>query len=323
MFRLPLLACCLTTFLVSFTRADDSLVKLVSRMDDPKGIDFVEGELKAVPEGAKGAMVLRSDRPFQSRIDFKDLKIDPRKYDLLKLQVKADARAMLQVSLENYPEPGLMSHWYLFGKTRDAFALVGGHVLVLDRVQSDKPRTIDWCLRYRGDSQTYKDMADGMSLSLEHRKGSFTDKVAEKARGIQFGAELRSEGHYVATSSETWRQKQGAMVAAKGDNTKVMVFAVGASFSATQKERVNGVPVLMARRENVKQTDWRVAFSKEIKEIKQRVVSRADGKEANAIGVEILLNNGKTFQAIANFEAEGVEVRLGTLKTLKRFATDH
>jgi hypothetical protein len=71
--------------------------------------------------------MLRADRPFACRIDLKSKGIEPRKCDLLKLQVKADARAMLQVSLENYPAPGLLSHWYLFSRSRGAFDWTPGH----------------------------------------------------------------------------------------------------------------------------------------------------------------------------------------------------
>ena len=93
----------------------------VAGMDDPRTVLTSEGQLKAVAEGPGGATVLRSDSPFIGRIDLNKDGIEPRRYDLLKLEVKADARAMLQVSLENYPEPGQLSHWYVFAKSRGAF----------------------------------------------------------------------------------------------------------------------------------------------------------------------------------------------------------
>ena len=204
------------------------------------------------------------------------------------------------------------------------FALVKNHVLVLDRVRSDRERTIDWCLRFAGGAQTHKEIAAGLDLDMEFRKGSFTDKMNDTARGVNFGASLRSDGllqgHH---RQEPGAQKIGRLVMAGGAPTQVLVFDVPASFSATQKERVSGVPVLMARRAGSRQADFLVAFSPRIKQVEARPVTRADGKPADALGVEVTLDDGKTFQAIANFEPEGVEVRCGNLKTTRRFATDH
>jgi hypothetical protein len=204
-----------------------------------------------------------------------------------------------------------------------SFALLGEHVVVMDRMRSDRPRTVDWCLRYAGGDQTEGDVAVGLSLKTELRKGSFTDKPSDSAAGVNFGADLKSKGYYVGETGESWRQSRGRMVMAAGADTKVMVFAVPAAFSAAQKERATGVPVLMARRANVRQTDFIAAFSPAVKEVRQTAVVRADGKPADAVGVEVTLEGGRTFRAVANFEPEGVEVRLGELRTKGRFATDY
>ena len=52
-------------------------------------------------------------------------------------------------------------------------------------------------------------------------------------------------------------------------------------------------------------------------------MTRADGKAADAVGALVTLADGKIIRAIANFEPEGVEVRLGALRTAQRFATDY
>lgn len=203
------------------------------------------------------------------------------------------------------------------------FALVKNHVLVLDRVRSDRERTLDWCLRFAGGAQTHKEIAAGVDLDMEFRKGSFTDKKNDTARGVNFGASLRSDGYFKGATDKTWHEKIGRMVMAGGTPTQVLVFDVQASFSAAQKERGTGVPVLMARRAGVRQADFLVAFSPAIKQIEARPVTRADGKPAEALGVEVTLDDGKTFLALANFEPEGVEVRCRNLKTTRRFATDY
>jgi hypothetical protein len=61
------------------------------------------------------------------------------------------------------------------------------------------------------------------------------------------------------------------------------------AFAASQKERGSGVPVLMVRRTGTRQTALLVAFSPQVKQA----------------------------------EPDGIEVRLGKLRTAQRFATDY
>lgn len=202
------------------------------------------------------------------------------------------------------------------------FALIGEHVLVLDRVAGDKPHTYDWCLRYPGGHQDERDVAQGVSLELEHRQGSFTDKPSDSAHGINFGARLKSDGYFVGRTDQPWQQAKGKLTMAAAPNTRVMVFAVNAAFSAAQKERQTGVPILMVRRESVRQSDFVAGISSQIKRVEQVQVTRPNGQPAAAIGAKVTLADGQSFRAIANFEPEGVEVQLGALKTKQRFATD-
>jgi hypothetical protein len=72
------------------------------------------GEITTVAEGPGGSTVLRGEGSFSARIDLAEQDIEPREFDLITLQLKADARATVRVSLENYPQPGQLSHWYLW-----------------------------------------------------------------------------------------------------------------------------------------------------------------------------------------------------------------
>lgn len=202
------------------------------------------------------------------------------------------------------------------------FALVDQTVLAIDRVESNKPRTVDWCLRYAGGNQTEKDVADAVDLPLELRTGSFTNKSGDSAHGVNFGRDLKSPGYYVAKTDENWRQEKGELLMARERGTELMVFAVRAAFSASAKERKTGVPVLMVRRKNVKRTDFVAVFSPDVQKVEQLTVRRVNGGTANAVGVRVTQADGATFDAIVNYEAKGTVVQLGKLKISQPFAVD-
>lgn len=202
------------------------------------------------------------------------------------------------------------------------FALVDQTVLAIDRVESNEPRTVDWCLRYAGGNQTEKDVADAVDLPLEHRTGSFTNKPGDSAHGVNFGRDLKSPGYYVAKTNEMWRQTKGEMLMAGEHGTDVMVFAVRAAFSASAKERKTGVPVLMARRKNVKRTDFIAAFSPDVRQIERVAVRKANGSTANAIGLRATRTGETFFHAIVNYETKGTVVQIGKLKTSRPFAAN-
>jgi len=203
------------------------------------------------------------------------------------------------------------------------FALIDGHVLVVDRAASNKPRTVDWCLRYKGGVQTYKDVAKGITLKMAHRDGSFTDKPNDAAHGVSFGRRLKSKGHFLAVAEGPWRQANGEMLMAAAPGTEVLTFSVAAAFSAWRKERQTGVPVMMVRRRKAARADYVAVFSKDAKAVERVAVTKADGSPADAIGVKVTLAGGKVFHAIVNHAPAGTEVRLGKLKTAARFATDY
>ena len=204
------------------------------------------------------------------------------------------------------------------------FAILDRVVLAVDRVTSTDgtPHTVDWCLRYPGGGQTHADVAGGVSLDMQARPGSFTDKPADRTHGVIFGKELRSKDYYTATTGAMWRQANGEMVMAAAPDTQVMVFAVPAAFSAWKKERETGVPVLMVRRKAVKQTDFAAAFGKNVRSVQTVGVTTADGQPADAVGVRLVLKDGTVVHAIVNYGPQDADVALGKLRTTARFISD-
>ena len=55
------------------------------------------------------------------RVDLAKAGIQPRDYDLIKLDVKADRGAFLRLALENYPHVGVTSYWYCLDTMRGDF----------------------------------------------------------------------------------------------------------------------------------------------------------------------------------------------------------
>lgn len=201
------------------------------------------------------------------------------------------------------------------------FALLGDLVLVVDRVAGDAPHTVDWSLRYAGGNQ-WDRLAQRLSVPVKQRPGSFTTKAGDRSHGVVFGANLKSEGHAVAATDATWRDATSQMTMLGAPGTQVLMFAVHASYAASRKEKDSGVPVLMVRRRNVKQTDFVACFSPATKTLARVPVVRADGRAADAVGVRITLQDGRTLHAIVNYEPAGTAVVLGALKTTERFASD-
>jgi len=184
--------------------------------------------------------------------------------------------------------------------TTRTVALIDGHVLVVDRVNSEKPRTFDWLLR---------NMSSAPALELEEREGSFSDKPRKFSQRISYGAEMK--GHRFAQTDGMWRSEDGRLTMAAAPATRLYAFPW---YKA---------PTLMARREGVKETTFIALVSKQTKSVEQMPVKRADGKDADAVGVKATLADGRTFHAIVNYEPEGTEVTLDPLKTSDRFTTDY
>ena len=156
---------------------------------------------------------------------------------------------------------------------------------------------------------------------MKEVEGGFTDKRNDPAHGILFGAKLFGGGHRIAATGESWTEGGGrlTMLAAKG--TQVLAFRVPAAFSASRKQRESGVPVLMARRKGVRQTDFVAFFSDRTRTVRAAAVARPDGTRADAVGVRVELKDGTAFHALVNYEP-GKEARLGRIRTKRRFATD-
>lgn len=192
------------------------------------------------------------------------------------------------------------------------FALFDDGVLVLDRVTSDAPRTVDWCLKGAGEKVVPK---------LAEVAGGFTRKPDDTAANVLFGANLQFNRHFTTSTDHAWSEGNGRLTMAAEKGTEIFTFRVPAAFSAGKTQARQGVPVLMARRREVRQTDFVAFYSGKTKSIERLPVQAADETTADALGAKITLRNGKVIHALVNYEA-GKEVHLGSLKTKQRFATD-
>ena len=81
-----------------------------AEMDDVTILDVKHGAPK-VETLQTGGTALRFDEPFSFRVDLRSRDIEPRDFDLIKLEVKADRAAFLRVAVENHPRPGDISYW--------------------------------------------------------------------------------------------------------------------------------------------------------------------------------------------------------------------
>ncbi len=97
-----------------------NLSRVAAALDTVEGLG-IEGDAQIVAEGPGGAKALRTDGKVAGVIDLKALGVDPKAYDLLKIEVKADSRAWLIFGLENYPRPGWTSRWYPLDAVRGGF----------------------------------------------------------------------------------------------------------------------------------------------------------------------------------------------------------
>ena len=181
-----------------------------------------------------------------------------------------------------------------------AFALIDGHVLVIDRVVDDKPRMVDWRLNGAGVK---------FSVPTEKKEGPWTIKPDDKSHGATFGA--RVEAYEYAKTHETWQEGDGRLTMLGSPDTEIMGWKGG-----------RGRPGLMVRRRNVKQTDFVTFLSMQTESVEAVPVKTADGKPAQAIGVKVVLKGGRSFSAVVSYEQEGTEVTLNGLRTTESFATD-
>jgi len=179
------------------------------------------------------------------------------------------------------------------------FALIDGTVLVVDRVTSDKPRTVDWCLQNAGRA---------LSVPTEQKQGSWTGKPDDKSHGVFFGGGVSA--HLYAGTDETWQEGKGRLTMLGAPDTEIMAWG---------KERQGG---LIVRRSNIRQTEFIAALSTGLESVERVPVKKADGKPADAVGVKITLADGTSFRAIVNYEPEGTTVGVDGLRTQARFASE-
>jgi hypothetical protein len=213
--------------------------------------------------------------------------------DVLSFDVEGPVQHIMAASDKHYPGSVI---------TR-LFALLDGSVLVVDRVVNDRPRTVDWFLKGAG---------AGLSVATEERKGSWTAKADDRAAGVVYGGGVSS--HRYARTDESWQEGGGRMIMLGAPATEILTWNYG--------ERGGSCDMMVRRRDTVR-TEFIAFFSTDTQSVERVPVRRADGTEADAVGVKVSLKSGKTFCAIVNYEPQGVEVALGALKTRDRFATDY
>jgi len=180
------------------------------------------------------------------------------------------------------------------------FALIDQHVLVVDRVVNDKPRTVDWRLNGVGVD---------FSVLTEQREGSWTAKPDDTSRGATFGSRVKA--YQYAKTGDTWREGGGRLTMLGEKDTEIM------AFRGKHKR-----PNLMARRAKIKRTHFVVLFSLDAESVERVLAMKLGGGEADVVGVKIVLKGGKTIHAFVNYEKDGTETVLGGLKTTGRFLTD-
>ncbi len=191
--------------------------------------------------------------------------------------------------------------FYKGSKITRTFALLEKTVLVVDRVVNRKPRMVDWTLK-NGKGKT--------SIALKQVNKPLTTKPDDNSIGVTYGTKVKE--YQSARTSGSWTGMNGALRMLGGQETEVI-------WGRWSQHNRN---VLMARRRNVKKTDFITTISNEVQKLERLPVKKAKGGKARAVGLEITFKNGKTCHAIVNYEPKGTEVVLGSIKTKERFATD-
>lgn len=114
---LPFVVSLLLPLLAAPAPAQDR-VAVASPMDASDALDFRSGAPEVVSQGPEGTSVLRFDDRFEGSIDLSKRGINPEAYDLMKIQIKADRGAQLQLTLSNHPNSGDASHWWVLDGLR-------------------------------------------------------------------------------------------------------------------------------------------------------------------------------------------------------------
>lgn len=239
----------------------------------------------------------------QSIIIIDEATQNPAAARVLGYQINGPVQYICAAGDEHYPGASIIR----------TFALIDDGVLALDRVRCAKPSTIDWCLRGAGDVTLMK---------MREIPGGFSARPDDPTTGEIHGATLKFNRHFHARIDTLWGEGVSRLAMAGETGTEVFRFHVPAAFSAGKQAAAAGVPVLMARRKNVRQTDFAAYFSSRTSRIEKLPVLNADGSEADALGAQITLIDGKTFRALVNYHP-GAKVRLGELATQGLFATDY
>ena len=150
-----LLSAAASALLSAGATAADGGSTVAARMDAPGDIRLTRGKAVVAADGPDGAKVLRFDGPFEGRIDLTAKGIDPAKYDLMKIAIRADRAAVLQLSLENHPRPGDKSYWWVLDSLRGEFGwrTIWVDLRVIEDIKARGDRRAAWREGMDGDGK--------------------------------------------------------------------------------------------------------------------------------------------------------------------------
>jgi len=147
----------------------DALSVCVASMETATDLNLTKGNPQGVAGPADGKALLfgaGGSADFEGRIDLKSRGADPKDFDLIKLEVKADRGAFVRIGLENHPGPGDLSYWYVLDGLRGP---LDWHTIYVDLTRPEEIK------RAKGERMPW-------------RKGM--DKGTESDRGIQISGHV-------------------------------------------------------------------------------------------------------------------------------------
>lgn len=99
------------------------LSKIVTDMQSAEALDLTKGTLKPAsgPNGGKALLFSDATGSFAGRIDLIALGVNPKDFDLIKIEVKADRGAFMRIGVENHPNAADLSYWYILDSLRGPF----------------------------------------------------------------------------------------------------------------------------------------------------------------------------------------------------------
>ena len=126
---MPITALVITIAATMAVADQTPLSRTVTPMDNTRAMTWQSGSPRVVEDGPGGQRALQfgtgdrggADAKLSGSLDLTARGLDPKAYDLLKIDVKADRAAVLLVTLINYPTPGQQTNWWVLDGLRGPF----------------------------------------------------------------------------------------------------------------------------------------------------------------------------------------------------------